>query len=67
MAKNLKTIEHDELGGMRPEVIAKQVFRQLRKKNMSVRVIPRADYKLVGFLVRMVPARVKLSIIRILY
>ena len=67
MEKNLKKIEHDELGGMRPEVIAKEIFRQLRKKNMSVRVIPRADYKLVGFLVRMVPARVKLSIIRILY
>ncbi len=67
MEKNLKKVEHDELGGMAPEAIAGVIVRQLGKKRMAVRVVPRLDYKFIAFLVRIVPERLKLSIIRLLY
>ena len=65
--KNLRKIEKDELGGMKPEVIAKAILKQLRKKRMSVRVIPRIDYKAVGLLARILPESWKLSLINALY
>ena len=67
MEKNLAKIEKDELGGMSPDVIAKAIFRQLRRRHMKVRVIPRLDYKAVGFLVRILPAKFVLAVIRLIY
>ena len=67
MEKNLAKIEKDELGGMQPEVIAKAVLRQLKRRRMAVRVIPRIDYKAVGLLVRILPARWVLAIVRLIY
>lgn len=67
MKKNLAKIEKDELGGMRPDVIAKAVLRQLRRRHMAVRVIPRIDYKAVGLLVRILPAKWVLTILNWLY
>ena len=67
MDKNLKKIEKDEIGGMQPEVIAKAVCKQLKKKHMAVRVIPRIDYGAVGFLVRILPERAKLWLLDLLY
>jgi short-subunit dehydrogenase len=67
MQRNLQKIEKDELGGMTPEVIAKAILKQLRKKKMALRVVPRLDYKLVAFAVRVVPAKLKLAFIRMLY
>ena len=67
MKKNLAKIEKDELGGMAPEVIGKAILRQLGKKHMAVRVIPRIDYKLFGLLVRILPAKTVLRVIRLLY
>ena len=67
MERNLKKIEHDELGGMAPEVIGKAILKQLTRSHMAVRVIPRLDYKLVGFLVRVLPAKWVLFILSILY
>ena len=67
MEKNLQKIEKDELGGMAPSVIAKAILKQLRKKKMAVRVIPRIDYAAVGFLTRVLPEKSKLALIRLLY
>ena len=67
MEKNLAKIEKDELGGMAPSVIANAIFRQLRRRHMAVRVIPRIDYKAVGFLVRVLPAKWVLSILNLIY
>ena len=67
MDRNLAKIEQDELGGMQPEVIGKAVCRQLRKKHMAVRVIPRIDYGAVGFLVRILPEKAKLWLLDLLY
>ena len=65
--KNLNKIEKDEQNGMSPEVIAKAVLRQLSKKKMSVRVIPRIDNKAVGLMARILPERLKLSLINAIY
>ena len=67
MDRNLKKIEKDELGGMAPEVIGKAICKQLKKKHMSIRVIPRFDYGAVGVLVRILPERAKLWLLDILY
>lgn len=67
MEKNLAKIEADELGGMSPDVIAKAVLKQLKRKHMAVRIIPRADYKAVGLLVRILPAKWVLALISKIY
>ena len=67
MDRNLAKIEKDELGGMGPEVIAKAVCKQLRRKHMAVRVIPRIDYGAVGVLVRILPEKAKLWLLDLLY
>ena len=67
MDRNLKKIEKDEIGGMAPEVIGKAILRQLKKKRMAVRVIPRIDYGAVGVLVRILPERAKLSLLDLIY
>ena len=67
MERNLAKIEKDELGGMAPEVIGRAVRRQLRRRHMAVRVIPRTDYKAVGFLVRVLPSKWVLSILDMIY
>lgn len=67
MQRNLKKIEHDELNGMSPDVIAQAILKQLKRKKMATRVIPRMDYKLVGMLVRLLPAKTVIFIISRLY
>ena len=67
VANNLSKIEKDELGGMKPEVIGKAILKQLKKKKMAVRVIPRIDYKAVGLLTRILPESWKLALINALY
>lgn len=67
MDKNLKKIEADERGGMKPEVIGKAILKQLKRKKMRVRVIPRIDYAAVGALVRLFPEKSKLELINFLY
>jgi hypothetical protein len=67
MERNLRKIEKDELGGMEPSVIAKAVLRELKRRNMHVRVIPRIDYAAVGLLVRILPEGAKLKLLRALY
>ena len=67
MERNLSKIEKDELGGMEPSVIARAVVRELGRRRMHVRVIPRLGYALVGLLVRILPEGAKLRLLRALY
>ena len=67
MDKNLKKIEADEQGGMAPEAIGKAILKQLKRKHMRVRVIPRIDYAAVGALVRYLPEKSKLALLNYLY
>lgn len=67
MEKNLRKIEKDEQGGMSPDVIGKNILRQLKKKHMRARVIPRLDYGAVGFIVRICPVIWRLKLVNLLY
>lgn len=67
MEKNLKKIEHDELHGMEATVIAGSILKQLKKKNMDVRVVPRFDYKMISLLVRILPVKFVLFMLSRLY
>ena len=67
MDRNLKKIEADEQGGMKPEVIGRAILKQLRRRHMRVRVIPRIDYAAVGALVRYLPEKSKLALLNFLY
>ena len=67
MEKNLGKIEKDETGGMSPDVIGNSILRQLKKKHMRARVIPRLDYGLVGFIVRICPVKWRLKLVNLLY
>lgn len=67
MSRNLAKIEADEQGGMAPEVIGRAILKQLRRRRMRARVIPRIDYGLVGFLVRIFPAAWRLKLVSFLY
>ncbi len=67
LQKNLQKIEKDEQGGMSPDVIGKAVVKQLKKKHMRARVIPRIDYGAVGFAVRVVPVKWRLALVNLLY
>ncbi len=67
MQRNLEKIEKDELSGMKPEVIGKAILKQLRRKKMRIRVIPRIDYGLVGLLVRLLPAKWRMALVNFLY
>ena len=52
---------------MGPEVIGKAICKQLKRKHMAVRVIPRIDYGAVGLLVRILPEKAKLWLLDLLY
>ena len=67
MARNLAKIEKDEQGGMSPEVIGRSIVRQLKRRHMRARVIPRIDYGAVGFIVRICPVKWRLKLVNLLY
>ena len=67
MARNLAKIEKDEQGGMAPEVIGNSILKQLKKKKMRPRVIPRIDDGMVGFIVRICPVKWRLKLVNLLY
>lgn len=67
MTQSVKKMEHDEQNGMAPEVMARAILRQLRKRRMAVTVTPRIDYKLIGLLSHWLPDRLMLWIVGLLY
>jgi len=67
MKKNLAKIEKDELGGMSPAVIGRSILGQLQRRHMRARVIPRIDYGLIGFVVRICPVKWRLKLVNLLY
>ena len=67
MKKTLAKIEKDELGGMSPAVIGRSILGQLQRRHMRARVIPRIDYGLIGFVVRICPVKWRLKLVNLLY
>ncbi len=67
MMASVRKMEKDEQNGMSPLMIAKAVLRQVRRRRMSVSVTPRFDYWAIGLLVRLLPRRIVLWIVGLLY
>ncbi len=66
-AKAIQQIEHDELSGKGPEVIANAVIRIIKKDNPPVRTVVGGNYKALTFLLRFLPDRLVLFILGKIY
>lgn len=67
MMVSVQKMEKDEQNGMSPLVIARAIARQVRRRRMSISVTPRIDYWAIGLLVRLLPRRLVLWIVGLLY
>jgi short-subunit dehydrogenase len=67
MKASVGRMEHDEQNGMSPLVIAKSIFHQIKKKKMNLLVTPALQYKLICWLFILLPARLRMWIIGLLY
>ncbi|MCL2596281.1 MAG: SDR family oxidoreductase [Paludibacter sp.] len=65
--KSISKMEHDEQNGMLPEIIARAIFKQIKRKKMRLRVVPRLDYKFICRAFGVLPTRVKMWIVGLLY
>lgn len=69
--KKMKTsvgkMEKDEQNGMAPELISKNILRQIEKTKMNAVVIPGIQYKLFCWLFNRLPAKLSLWVIGLLY
>ena len=64
---SVQKMEKDEQNGMSAQVIARAIARQVRRRRMSISVTPRIDYWAIGLLVRLLPRRLVLWIVGLLY
>ncbi|MDR0811692.1 MAG: SDR family oxidoreductase [Paludibacter sp.] len=67
MKTSVGRMEHDEQNGMSPAVIARSISRQINKKKMRLIVTPALQYKLICRLFPMLPARLRMWIVGLLY
>jgi len=65
--KAIKQMEKDEQNGADPIVVAKAVLKAAKRKYPPVRVSVGFQYKLVYGLSRILPAKLKLSILKMIY
>lgn len=63
----VSVMEKDERNGKPPVTVARQVLRIINKKNPPVRVTVGGDYKLLVFLRRLLPDRLILTIVMMIY
>lgn len=67
MKRSVGKMEQDEQAGMSPMVIAKAVASQLTRRHVKPAMVPGLQYKFVCFLMKVLPARLRLSIIGAMY
>lgn len=67
MMASVQKMEKDEQNGMSAQVIARAIAHQVRRRRMSISVTPRIDYWAIGLLVRLLPRRLVLWIVGLLY
>ena len=63
----VQTMEKDEQNGMKPLVIAKAIYKVLKKENPKPVVVPHITYKLLYLLIKLVPTRLKIWVISKMY
>ena len=67
MKTSVGKMEKDEQNGMAPELISKNILRQIERKKMNAVVIPGIQYKLFCWLFNRLPAKLSLWVIGLLY
>ena len=67
MKKSIEKMEHDEQNGAPPEAVAKVVCKMLHRKNPPVRRAVGASYKILLFLKRLLPDRLVMWILSLMY
>jgi NAD(P)-dependent dehydrogenase (short-subunit alcohol dehydrogenase family) len=65
--KSILKMSKDEQNGISPQTIARAIFKQIERKKMRLRVVPRADYKLICWAFGVLPMRLKMWIVGLLY
>lgn len=65
--KSISKMEHDEQNGMPPQMVARAIFKQIERKKMRPRIIPRLDYKLICMAFGFLPIKLKMWIVGLLY
>lgn len=67
MAHSIRKMEEDEQNGIAAEVIAQCIVKQIQQKRMAPVTVPCVQYKLIAFLMRLLPNRPALYLIGRLY
>ncbi|MBO7367373.1 MAG: SDR family oxidoreductase [Paludibacteraceae bacterium] len=67
MRTSVGKMEKDEQNGMSPDVIAKAIASQIESRHVSPILVPGFQYKFICFLMKVVPARLRLYIVRKIY
>jgi short-subunit dehydrogenase len=67
MKAAVETMEKDEQNGMKPIVIAKAIYKVLKKKNPGHVVVPTFTYKLLCLIMKLVPTSLKVWVISKMY
>lgn len=67
MRQSVHKMEEDEKKGIAAEVIAQYIVKQLQQKRMAPVMVPCVQYKLIAFLLRILPNRIALYFIGRLY
>lgn len=67
LKKSVSKMEKDEQNGMSASFVARKMVRQIMRRHMKPVVVPGLLYKLICFVLRIVPNRLKLFILRIMY
>jgi short-subunit dehydrogenase len=65
--KSIAKMAKDEQNGVLPQAVAKIIVNQLHKKRMKSRVVVGWDYKLICWAFGVLPARLKMWIVGLLY
>ena len=67
MKAAVQTMEKDEQNGMKPIVIAKAIYKVLKKENPGHVVVPTFTYKLLCLIMKLVPTSLKVWVISKMY
>lgn len=67
MKVSVGKMEKDEVNGMDPAVVAKAIVSQIESRRISPILIPGLQYKFICTLMKIVPAKLRLYIIRKIY
>lgn len=65
--KSISKMEKDEKNGASPEKVAKVIFKQIKRKKTPVLVSVGAKYKFIAFLQKVLPRKLMLKIVKIIY